>query len=369
MKKGSFIISLLTLVCFSQVKADPQTKKIMGKLLGDYMALLSYTYSDQDVSSKKVSRHLKQLDQNFKLSKHNRMLNASNFSPLAYAMRESLSEINQHYHSTLDNYAKYRLKRLTSLCISCHTQLPKDRFPKVSNKYKKHIQNINLNTEQKSRLAFLFRDYKKALEYQMQSFNSSPSKTSLARVLKTYLLNLNDDKSALLFLEQVSNNKKMPKRVRQIAIDWSEELASLNLSRRVAMNKQDWIRGLISKYLVPRRQILQDRVSTKSVMISYKMQRILYNYLVIHPDSILSAELMYWLGVLETKERNIDLYTLGEMYFEQCIVKYPESIIAHQCYDAYHEAIYEGFTGSSGTHISKEFKKKLHDYKALIFKE
>jgi hypothetical protein len=96
------------------------------------------------------------------------------------------------------------------------------------------------------------------------------------------------------------------------------------------------------------------------------MQRILYNYLVYHPTSTLVPELLYWLGVIENKERNIDLYTLGEMYFEQCIIKYPKSLVAPRCYGAYKEAIYEGFTGSSGTHIPQEYINRLKKYKKLV---
>ena len=54
------------------------------------------------------------------------------------------------------------------------------------------------------------------------------------------------------------------------------------------------------------------------------------------------------------------------MYFEQCMQKHPKSIIARRCYDAYHDAIYEGFTGSSGTHVPKEFKDKLKKYKEMV---
>jgi hypothetical protein len=67
--------------------------------------------------------------------------------------------------------------------------------------------------------------------------------------------------------------------------------------------------------------------------------------------------------------KNFQLGELHEIYFESCIRSAPHTHLAETCYHRYEQAIYDGFTGSSGTDIPDDVEQKLNVLEKLALPE
>jgi hypothetical protein len=97
-----------------------------------------------------------------------------------------------------------------------------------------------------------------------------------------------------------------------------------------------------------------------------KVSGILYEYLQNKPESAATPEILYWLAICDKGLNNNFFYSLGDIYLRECIVKYPSSAVAKDCYDEYESETILSYSGSGGTHLPDDVKRELAHLKALI---
>jgi hypothetical protein len=78
------------------------------------------------------------------------------------------------------------------------------------------------------------------------------------------------------------------------------------------------------------------------------------------------AELLYWLAICDRVLEYQFQYSLSELYLKECIVGYPGSKYARQCYNELERDMVFSYSGSSGTHIPEDVKNSLETLKQSL---
>lgn len=352
-------ITLLLLVISSTlfIHAEADLKANMQSILKNYVEILPYIYSHEEVDEQKVEKNINAIKESFKQSGHSKFLSQANFTPIVNYMNEELSRIDRVYKTSKDPFIKFRLMKLATTCLTCHGQLPAELFPKIQKKYQAAINQNEIGDSEKAYISAFFRDYESVLKYQEQDFLSNMSSRKLASILRTYIVNLGSANRAAHYLEKLSQDKKL-KISHDLKTDiklWLSELKNKRIEKQA-------IEEIIKNVLEPLKENFVNNLSSESLMTAYQALSIFYQDLLLNPDSSREALLLYWVGILETKYQMINFHILGELYLEQCLIKHPKSKMAKSCYQAYSAVIEDRFTGSSGTDIPVEYQEKLKKY-------
>lgn len=345
------LIIILFLGLSSHLSVANSTKASMRDVFESYVELFPYLYGDKKDN---IELKIKNLESSFEKAKHSILIKKNNFMPIAKIFQETLAESKSAAGEKNYSYAKYRLKKAISVCISCHSQLPAMSYPKIANKYsesaKKHIKT----NYDKAMLSYFLRDYKNAIKFFKKEYSSSSYKNIdiLNKILGIYITNLNDRIGARDYLLSLN---ELPKSVSYQIKDIISQL-----------NKPYKNQGI--KKLMKELNSLKDElnIDLSNIVVSSNLRRELNQYMISSKDDSMMSEVLYSLGILHKNKGDIYLYSLSDLYFKKCILDYPNSAFAKKCYKAYEQSINFGFTGSSGTHIPASLKKELAKLKALI---
>ena len=108
------------------------TKSTMHKALNSIIEVIPYTSYSMKFSDPKnqstINLHLQNILDAFKSSGHDKMLNSVNFKPSFDTLKQHLQETIDTYNSTQKDYAYLQVKNIGNICLSCHTQLPKNKM-------------------------------------------------------------------------------------------------------------------------------------------------------------------------------------------------------------------------------------------------
>lgn len=387
MKKILFLI--LTTSAFSLMAETSEDQKklearaIMDGVYGSFLKVIPYVYSDENViaelkknKTKKAEllKNLGDLSEFFKSAKHVEYFQRPGFRP-------SLETMNHHLEDTIaavnaDNYtfAQKRISAVTSLCISCHSQL--------SAKGAKNAFGDSLikseRSEFKSDLAFanylyLVRRFDEAEKYFVKALDegllekgSQEIYPALRKVISIHTkINFNQ-KKAKQFTERFLKSKNLPILARQTLLSWD---SSLNKWQDFDPSKVTDISAFINTYLVPLEEVKEhtgEGVNDISLLIA---SGVLSKYLNDHPETTMAPEILYWLAIAERRLSQTFYFTISDLYLKDCVQKYSASPFAKKCYNLYESNVEYGYTGSAGTDIPPEEKRELARLRGYLSKK
>ena len=366
--------SLLLILISSNLHAN--TKAHMRKVFDAYIKLVPIMYQGGEKAiPRSANKYLTELENALKNSGHEKLLNSPNLSPSLAIATDAIGNIKKAINIKHYSYSRATYKNLLSACISCHAQLPKDSFKKISHGYKEVIEkNVKKNYD-KAMVSLFLRDYETSIKLLKKEVEASLKKEyfyrtekHLQEILKIYLMNLKDQEGAKEYFTNFykSLSEKHKKRFYVIQ-SWSNDLYSWKKSHNGKYTDKE-IKKDIQKFLDPLTDELSYGDSTENLVPVYLLQGILSNHAIKNNKSELMPEILYWLGRIENQAHTLYLYSLGDTYLKKCIYHYPKSKIAKKCYKAYADSIRFGFTGSMGTQIPNDIKQELKKLKSLILK-
>lgn len=365
---------LLLLVLSSNLQAN--TKAHMRKVFDAYIKLVPMMYQDGDQAiPSSANKYLTELETALKKSGHEKLLNSPNLSPSLAIATDAIGNIKKAISIKHYSYSRATYKNLLSACISCHAQLPKESFKKISHGYHDIIQNNVKKNYDRAMVSLFLRDYLGSIELLKLEVAASLKKKyfyrtekHLQEILKIYLMNLKDQEGAKEYFTKFYKSLSKEQKERFYFIQsWSNDLYSWSKSHKGKYSDNE-IKKDIQKFLDPLTDELSYGDSTESLVPVYLLQGVLSNHAIKNGDSDLMPEILYWLGRIENQAHTLYLYSLGDTYLKRCIYHYPKSKMAKKCYQAYADSIKFGFTGSMGTHIPQDIKQELKKLKSLILK-
>lgn len=263
------------------------------------------------------------------------------------------------------DYARQILKDTTSYCIQCHTQTNNGPdFP--------HL-NLNIDTNQLTSLEqaefyAATRQFSPALEaYERVLADKSLAKTDpfaweqAARSALAIVVRVkNDPKETSSLLSRIEAHPTLPETTkRSVRVwkksvrDWSKEPKQPLKTTEDVLKKAESLISLAQKN--------QEFPLDHSQDILYFRASSLLHDLLASPDrsAETTAKTLYWAGMASEATRDMNFWTLHETYYEQCIRVQPHTKQAELCFKKLKESITIGYSGSSGTQIPPEVKRRL----------
>lgn len=365
----------------SSDESKVETKAIMNGVYESFVKVIPYVYSDDDTiavlkkdSAKKAEllKNLADISEYFKNARHVEYLQRPGFRP-------SLDTMNSHLRDTInsvqnDNYAfaQKRLTAVTSLCVSCHTQLSahgsKNAFGDAIAKSKREDFNSDYAYGNYLFLVRHFDESQKyldlAIEKAIKDSKSSELFSSLRRIISIHTKISFNFIKAREFIDKYRKNLALPVLARTTLESWHNSLLKWE---KFDPTKVKSIDQFIKEHLAPLEQ-LKEQMSGDNDISLLIASGVLAKHLNDNPKSKNAPEILYWLSIADRRLSNTYFFTLSDLYLKDCIKLYPESSFAKKCYTQYEEAIEFGYSGSGGTDIPPSEKSELARLRGLLKK-
>jgi hypothetical protein len=357
-----------------------EAKAIMTGVYDSFLKIVPYVYSDAnegDVLKKNAAKkeellkNLGDISEFFKSATHVQFFKRPGFRP-------SLETINSHLEDTINsvkndnfNFAQKRLKAMTSLCISCHSQLSEASAKNAFGENVKRTTRESFDSDYAfANYLYLVRKFEDSEKYFALAIESSLEKSQEHVLLDSLRKELSmttkvkfDFKKTESFLSKYLNDKRMPIVAKKMVEEWT--ISSKSFSQFNA-NKVKSIPVFIETYLKP----LEDqKLETKETNHDIRLliaSGVLTKFVSENPKSKQVPEILYWLSVAENRLAHTYFFSLGDLYLKDCIKLYPQSPFARKCYNLYEENINVGYSGSAGTDIPDTEKRELLKLKGLL---
>lgn len=262
-------------------------------------------------------------------------------------------------------YARSILLSISSYCISCHTRTDfGPKFPVL----KLDAKTDSLTIGERADLFSATRQFDRALaEYEKiildpKVMQENPFEWDRA-VKKMLAICVRVNKDPARAVEVL---KKLPKNTTTVGFldarlkDWISSLEAWKKNPKGPMHSKTPLGK--AKALMSAARGLQIYPADESGAVYYlrasaELHEVLRQKL---PPRTL-AEAFMLTGMAYEAIDELKLWSLPEVYYQSCIRTYPHSSQAERCYERFEENVYAGYTGSSGTHLPVDVRKKLQE--------
>ena len=378
MKIWTFFVFLIINQSFSfsatnEEDTKVQAKAVMGGVYETFLKIIPYVYSDNDSlvllkkepkKKEELLKNLNDLSTFFQSAKHVEYFQRPGFRPSLETMNTHLAETINSVSSNQFSFAQKRLSALTSLCISCHSQLSakgaENAFSTLINKAKREEFESDYAFGNYLYLIRNFNGSEKYLELSIEralkESRSHELYSSLRRMISIYTKISFDYAKAKKFTEKYSAEKQMPKLAQKLVKSWDTELVRWKDFNPQQVND---IAIFIRTYLSPLEEVKEITGEGQNDITLLIASGVLSKYLNDNPDSKSTPEILYWISVAERRLSSTYFFTISDLYLKDCIKKYSKSPFAKKCYGLYESTIEEEFMGSSGLDIPPSEKQEL----------
>lgn len=291
--------------------------------------------------------------------------------------RPSLEVIHYHVKDTINavessnfQFAQKKMKALTGICISCHTQLQSTIGPVDFTKHVKKESKKDFDSNYSyANYLYLMRDYTQAKVAYEDVVKEASKKGNNKEVLSS-LRRIFSISTKVEF--NYAETKKMIEKYTTILSgnDQAQDLLkvwdkSLEEWKGFDPKKVKSVREFVDKYLVKKdaRTLTVDDKNDITYLIS---SGYLASQLALGDLGDQAAAALYYMAIAEKALSETYFYSLGDIYLKDCIMQYPKNKYAKLCYEEYKNGVEFGYTGSSGTDIPEFEQKELKRLKALI---
>ncbi len=380
--KKILMISMLLLqspMSFSQT-GKSEAKVIMDGVYDSFVKVIPYVYADQSKmeglksnagSKQSLLKNLTDISDFFKSARHVEYFQRPGFRP-------SLETINDQISGTIsavkgDNYpfAHKRLKSLTALCISCHSQLSEQASENTFGNSIKKVKRENFESDfAYGNYLFLVRKFSEsekyfdsALENALKTTNEAELYPSLRRIISIHTKIDFNFKAAQDIIIKFSAAGSLPPLAKTTLVSWEKDLRSWkNFNSKKVKSIDSFIKKNLSGLDSDKSKTAGGEKDITLLIAS----GVLSKYLNDNPKTKLAPEILYWLSISERRLSNTYFFSLSDLYLKDCVKLYPKSKYAKKCYNEYADNIEFGYSGSGGTDILVEEKQELEKLKRLI---
>jgi hypothetical protein len=351
----------------------------MNKAFSALTELLPFLTTESKFYEKTNEKHIKEqlkvMGEAFKVARHDSLLKQDIFAPSLESIKNELKIVEQNFSQGNKSYSLWRLKSVSSQCMSCHTRLPEN----VSSSFQDGSRLVNptkFDSPYDLGVARLIvRQYPLAKE----SFTLALDESFVKKDFKDFLKPLKqilliqtkvfkDPTQMNSILAHYLSKKGISLSDREVLKAWQKRLdvwSKGSLSKWRRLSTDDESKKFMSEVLAP----LFDKNNLyigKHDVDLLMAQGLLANFLFENPNSEVAADATYWIGITEKFLERESFVGTGEQFFKECIIRYPKSQAARNCLDEYKESIEFNFSGSRGTDIPSDIQDELKRLEKLL---
>ncbi|MBY0385169.1 hypothetical protein K2X05_08430 [bacterium] len=343
------LILLLMILMSIRCTTSPETNATAGASWYSTMHRLSSNHSALTPAISDPKQFYDPKNLTFLREKTNDMLKAStemtkdatapNADPIIMFTAQQFTQDLQSASELLDTGklqpAHYTLSQLSNYCISCHTRADRGskNFPIPWATNLSH-----LTSSQKILFYLANRQYETAHHetnkiIQNEALLVQDPNTWMQLVQKDMAVIVRVQKDlprAQNLVEQVLKTKNLPEYMKYDVKSWSQSLNDWkNEEKRTIEGTKNlaFVKKLLDKARQPK--YLQGQAG---FVIYLRASGILHELLESSRNSSNYSSILYFAGVTAEALKNVDVWKLGEHYFEVCIENAPNTVVAQKCY-------------------------------------
>lgn len=362
--------SLLWAQQTSPKNQEIELQQTMNKMSEDFFKLRILARSEKEFSDAKNSDEIKMLMasvvRSAQITHKNEKLASGNYIISNDALIEHLQRNEKIFLTGDKNFSRWMVKSTQFVCMSCHTQ-----FPSYGKKFELSKEQKSLFSDfEQAEFLFASRDYVEALKLyekilgNSQKYEAMDVERSAERIVTYYSRLLRDFQSGLAKLQKIEKEFKAPEYLKAKLKVWIDQFIFLStlakFDPKTSSEKQ--IIDLIEKMKEPVRFKDADNLFA----VNQYVAGLLYEYLNSHPATEVTPKIMFELAILDSLLDQNFFFSLGDLYLRNCIVRFPKSKVARQCYTELEERTILSFTGSRGTSVPDDVKSDLKRLKKLL---
>ena len=353
---------------------------IMHKFYADLLALKPYIVSpkafEDPKNEKKIKKRIDKMTKDIAQAEKEGVLGSALHKVSMEAFYDHMQELGVVFDRGNKKYAHWMLNSMTSLCVSCHTQLPQAGQPDLAetDNYKK-LSGERLFREAEfyfvtRRFDLAESGFRKAIKnYPENKLGIDDLETAVRRTLAIYARIKRDPVLGAARMKEILGNKKLPKFLRKNVSAWMGLFNRWEKEGKIDVDEvtsQELLKFAKEK-LKPDLWDKMVDAGDPQVVTFLRVSGLLYEYLFKHPKDKYTPNMLLLLARCEQKLKNEFFFSLGDLYLRECIVKYPKSAAAKECYKEYEESVIASYSGSSGTHLPSDVKQSLRALKAKVY--
>jgi hypothetical protein len=375
MKKIFFTLNLIL-----ATSAWATTSQQMNQAFEALSKLVPYLTSNDKFKEKKntklIEENLLKIQQAFKAAGHEGLVKQDVFLPSYQLVQQNLSESLNSFKKGNKDFSLWRLKELTAICLDCHTRLPGQvpssyELSGIDVDHSRFEDSYNLGIAQ-----LIVRRYVDAKNSFTRSIDQKILKGEMKDLLNPFkqilLIETKVNKNAeamITFIDHYKDKKGLPLEVKQTFSNWRQQLsqwATKKISTEGFKSDKE-VESFIQSIASPltKSAFLEEGHDIEHLFISGYLS----NYMFRNPQTSLGPDLNFWIGRSEKYLKRENFFGSGDLFFKQCILRYPKHEMAKKCFEEYEDSVEFEFSGSSGTHIPAEIRLELNELRALIIKK
>lgn len=380
MKKISYILFLTTFLISCESKKPQESPSTwssqMQGLAGGVREILPFIYNKNAFNDPTNKKHIEEKLKSFAGRAHSlKPQMAQKYFGADPLVNYSLEQMTDDLNRSLEAFQMGRLeysrgvaKSVVNHCFRCHS------VANVGAATYWNLQNVDsfqLSALEKLDLLVASRRFDEAIELSESLLNDNNFMKSAPfdyeSVLRKYMA---------LMVRVQKNPKKAMAQLDNI-LRWEDlpfYLADQMQSWRLSLN--NWVKEKKRKAnLLARAQLMmnhakQSQQFQKDHGADVELLRAsndLHEFLKQPKIKARDMALAYFLlGEVYEVMDDLGYWNLHELYFESCIVKAPEALLARTCYSRLEASVYLGYSGSSGIHVPEAERQRLSKLKQQI---
>jgi hypothetical protein len=320
-----------------------------------------------------ITKKMTHLQSAFKSAGHDTAIKEDLFAPSYALIYENISNDLVAFKDGKKDYARWRLKEITPMCLDCHTRLPvshSSSFQDGKNSIDKskfgNVYDLGIAQLIVRRYADAKESFIRSIQDKIIKKETSTMILSFKQIMLIEAKVLKSPENLTAFFNEYLQKKDLPDDLRRTVGEWSKRVSYWKGNELLTKGFKDEksVKSFIEKELVPiqKKDFYQDGNDVDLLVAS----GLLSNYFFEHPNSTLAPEINYWLGWSEKNLKREDFFGSGDLFLKQCVKRYPTHPISKKCLQEYKDSVEFEFSGSLGTNLPADIQKELDSLEKTI---
>lgn len=366
-----FLWILFSLTVFAGDNPRPEMHGLLHELNVLQKFLLSekeFLSSENEKTIRKslagMNEHLRKLDRSF--------LDDPALRVNLTLLREHMNDAERFFAGGNKLFARYMTQSALQMCIACHTRsevkadfaLPREEMTKGISIEKADFLFATRQFEAGREM------YEKVIDsYGKEGVTSYVARRALEALAVYYARVKEDPTRASNYFQKVGQRSDFPEYLKKDAKQWATDFSAW------AGEKKEGKSGSASVLLARAKKLLKSddfslagdserKFHIRRLRASALLHKVLESPGNRSPEK---GEALHLLGQLYRRMDHQLFFRFGEMYLKACILEYPGTKTARDCYSALEEIVLEGYTGSAGTKIPDEERAELKELKEKAY--
>lgn len=372
------ILSVLMLCLQFSAHAAPaiqpaDTMKELSRLLSEFVVDVSQRGKFTDPKeSKRIERNLKLLND------LTHSIKAFDGDPSTKIISDLLKHETRHTLAEFKRgnraYAKDLVRGVASYCIACHTR--SDIGPKLTTSVSAEVMN-SLSISDRIEWLSATRQYDRAIK-EIDSFLSDKDSMKntpfeVERAAQNGLaisIRVNRDADvAKTIVKRLLAQNELPSYLKKDAEVWKTSLESMRMKETADLKSEKLLEraeSLITSAYGKQKYLLDRSATIEFVEVT----ELAHRYLATEkaPSSENTARALYLLASSYEVLRDLNIYSLHDLYFEACIRVAPLAPTAATCLMRLEASWFSAYSSSSETQLPKDISDRLSELKNLVKK-